>query len=249
MGRSGANPIHASDDGLDALSPLPPWCEPSSPDLASDPVVKSTDRSLWRLALVAAATGARFEREGSPTDPAEWLAEPRRLFGGRSAFHACRDRNHFITALMMHSLLIDPDAGPDAVARLIGGEGGRGGDVTTRAARHRRPALSLVTGDRARTALALWCATMVVEDEEGTLQVFWGMIAADDREVLAKIGTRYGSRGAFEARIAPGFDWSEPLACALVSEALADTLMLAAAEPDSDFAAGLDVCVEQRFRS
>ena len=73
------------------------------------------------------------------------------------------------------------------------------------------------------------------------------MMAQSPQEVRARLRQRYGSLIEDEAQVRLGFDWSEPLACAMVSEAMAHVLTIAAAEPASSLARGLDFQVEQRF--
>lgn len=73
------------------------------------------------------------------------------------------------------------------------------------------------------------------------------MIARGPDEVRDRLRQRFGPLLEDQAIIRLGFDWSEPLACAMVSEAMAHVLMLAAEEPTSALAEGLDFQVEQRF--
>lgn len=62
---------------------LPPFMiDPLDHDDADDEVVVTTMRGLIRLALVAADTAARFEREAVGHDPVAWMIAPRALFGG-----------------------------------------------------------------------------------------------------------------------------------------------------------------------
>lgn len=64
--------------------------------------------------------------------------------------------------------------------------------------------------------------------------------------LVERIIGRYGSCAA-DAEFAVGFDQTASWATAMISDAMADTLALAAADPGSPLAAGLDVVVEQRF--
>lgn len=91
--------------------------------------------------MVAAETGARFQREGVACDPMAWLLAPRRLFEGESAIEACLGRDACIRALLVHGLGLGMDAEPEEVDDLtrfdededVGpasryGEQGAGGD-------------------------------------------------------------------------------------------------------------------------
>ena len=73
------------------------------------------------------------------------------------------------------------------------------------------------------------------------------MIAYSATEVRHRLRQRLGAPLEDDARIRLGFDWSEPFACEMVSEAMARILMLAAETPTSALAQGLDFQVEQRF--
>lgn len=80
------------------------YVEPLDRDQPDDPAVWLTHRQLIRLVLIAAETGARFERDGIVMDPAAWLFAPRRLFEGRAAIDACAARGAFIRAMLLHGL-------------------------------------------------------------------------------------------------------------------------------------------------
>src|SRR3546814_19379742 len=75
------------------------------------------------------------------------------------------------------------------------------------------------------------------------------MIARSASEVRFRIRQRFGPLLEDQAIVRLGFDWSEPLACAMVSQAMAHLLMLAAEDPTSSLAEGLDFHIEQRFAS
>lgn len=69
--------------------------DPLDADTIDDAGVFATRRGLTRLALLAAETGARFQREGEGLDPMAWLLAPRRLFGGSTAIDSCLAREDF----------------------------------------------------------------------------------------------------------------------------------------------------------
>jgi hypothetical protein len=100
------------------------YVEPLDRDLPDDPAVRLTHRQLIRLVLIAAETGARFEREGIAMDPAAWLFAPRRLFDGRAAVDACAAHGAFIRAMLLHGLGLGLDAAPEAMDALLAEDGG-----------------------------------------------------------------------------------------------------------------------------
>src|SRR3546814_12180092 len=63
------------------------------------------------------------------------------------------------------------------------------------------------------------------------IHVFGAMIARSASEVRFRIRQRFGPLLEDQAIVRLGFDWSEPLACAMVSQAMAHLLMLAAEDP------------------
>ena len=93
--------------------------DPLDADVSSDRTVTATRRGLTRLALIAAETGARFQREGEGHDPMGWLLAPRRLFGGGTAIDAVLARDDFMRALLLHGLSIGLDADPEFIDRLV----------------------------------------------------------------------------------------------------------------------------------
>jgi hypothetical protein len=99
------------------------YVEPLDRDLPDDPAVRLTHRQLIRLILIAAETGARFEREGIVMDPAAWLFASRRLFDRRAAVNACAAHGAFIRAMLLHGLGLGLDAEPEAVDALLAEEG------------------------------------------------------------------------------------------------------------------------------
>lgn len=114
-----------------AVAPGFGYEDPLDDDAPSDRTVTATRRGLTRLALIAAETGARFQREGVGHDPMAWLLAPRRLFGGGTAIDAVLERTDFMRALLLHGLSIGLDADPAAIDRLAGhgpGDGDGSGD-------------------------------------------------------------------------------------------------------------------------
>jgi hypothetical protein len=101
--------------------------------------------------------------------------------------------------------------------------------------------------DEAMPLPALYTASVVHADERGAIYVYAAMIADSAGEVRRRLRARLGPLLEDAARVRLGFDWSEPLACAMVSDAAADMLALVSADPTSPIARGLDFQVEQRF--
>lgn len=101
------------------------FLDPLDPDLPSDLAVTLSHRQLGRLVFIAAETGARFEREGANVDPVGWLFAPRDLFNGRQAIVACKEREPFVSAIILHGLSIGFDADPNEIDALMSDDGKR----------------------------------------------------------------------------------------------------------------------------
>lgn len=232
---------------------LPPFLiDPLDLDEPDDEVVVTTRRGLIRLALVAADTASRFEREAVGHDPVAWMIAPRALFDGRSAIDACLSREECLRAVLLHGLSIGLDADPMTLDALMADDDdaddpvpsgrsaaaydGDGDDVDRRG----RP-----QGERPR----LWTSFLVDQRAGGMIQAFDAVVAADRAEAETRLRARHGSAIADAIEISEGFDPNTPMAEALVSPAVADMLAQVAADPGSPLAAGLSVYIEQRFAS
>lgn len=197
-----------------------------------------------RLLYVAAETGARFVRERIHVDPLDWLFAELEIFDGRTAVATCHNAEEFRRAAVLHGLSLGLDVAPDVV------EGIPAQDFLTSSARAR-----LFSGPQAADKIQVWpggwlslfTCTISYELPNEHVQIFSAMIAHDEDEVRNRLRQRYGALLEEEAQVRIGFDWSEPLACAMVSDAMAHVLTIAAADPTSSFARGLDFQVEQRF--
>lgn len=200
-----------------------------------------------RLLYVAIETGARFVRERISVDPLEWLLTRRDLFEGRTAADACRFEDGFRRAIVVHGLSLELDAPPCVVDGIPSLE-----FLSSSARTHLAPGLPRFF-DKAEPwpqgPLALYTCSISAELTDEHVQVFCAMIARNPGEVRGRLRQRYGVLLEDEAKVRLGFDWSEPLACAMVSEAMAHVLTLAAGDPTSPIANGLDFQVEQRFAS
>jgi len=99
--------------------PVVAYEDPLDEDHASDGALRVTRRGLTRLAVIAAETGARFQREAEGEDPMNWLLSPRRLFAGGTAIEAVLRREDFLRALLLHGLSIGLDAEPGFIDDLV----------------------------------------------------------------------------------------------------------------------------------
>lgn len=199
----------------------------------------------FRLMYVAAELGAHLVRHRIGIEPLRWLTTPKALFQGRAAIDACRHPEGFRRAVALLGLELELDALPERVE----------GIPTTEFLRLDLD-LGLTTKDR-RANLgperefqpALYTWTIAADRAQTQIQIFGAMIAHGPAEVRKRIRERLGQALEDEAVVRLGFDWSEPLACAMVSDAVADVLMLAEEDPGDSFAEGLDIQMEQRFAS
>ena len=197
-----------------------------------------------RLLHVAAETGARFVRDRIDLEPLDWLLAGRHLFDGRNAVDACSGVEGFRRAIVLHGLSLGLDASPQAVSRIPAHA------FLSEMAAHLTPGLPPRHGepeDWKSEPLALYTSTISAELHDGHVQIFGAMIARTPLDVRRRLRQRYGPLLEDQAVVRLGFDWSEPLACAMVSEAMAHVLKLAAEHPASALANGLDFHVEQRF--
>lgn len=227
-------------------------CDPLDPDATADVLEPTSPRRLLRLAIAAADVGARFAREGLEHDPVAWMLTPRAVFEGLTPMDACQDLKHFKRSIAFHALSLGLDADPNAIDELLDdGEdeddncgadgidiGEVGHDVATSSAN------GLKDGRLGRPLLLT--AWLDVAREGGRLFAFCALVTDRPGDLVERLIERYG-RDAEYADFAVGFDHTQPLATAMISDAMADTLALAAADPESPLAAGLDVVVEQRF--
>ena len=100
-------------DAADGLDPL-------ALDNPADDRIITTRRAICRVALVAAETAGRFEREKLRRDPMSWMLARRALFDGEVALDACLHRTACLRAIFIHGLGLDPDIDPAELVALIG---------------------------------------------------------------------------------------------------------------------------------
>jgi hypothetical protein len=202
---------------------------------------------LTRLMYVSAETSVRFQRDGLDLEPLIWLTEPHRLFDGKAAIEACTSEEGARRALALHGLGIGLDADPKILAGIPLSEFVT--DAASPLVMPDRRQAAPSWGDTVEEEPALYTGTISASRKEGYIQVFCAMVTDGPLKAREKIRRRYGAILEEEAVVTLGFDWSQPLACSLVSEAMAEVLMLAETDPASPLAVGLDFHVEQRFVS
>lgn len=236
------------------------YLDPLDDDRADDEVVVTTRRAICRIALVATEAAGRFVRDEVPHDPMSWMLAPRALFGGASAVDACLDRDDCLRGVLIHGLSLGLDADPetiDALAEDDDDDADADADADAHAYGDATVADACPGGQRsnvlpfarpASDGLRLFTATVVSNDGFETVQAFHASLATDEAEVAGRLYCRMGAASA-DARIVDGFDPSEPLVAALVSEVICDMLAIVAGDPASPIAAGLNLNIEQRFLS
>ena len=223
-----------------------PYIDPLDHDDPEDDVVVTTRRAICRVALVAAEAAGRFQREAVRHDAMTWMLAPRILFNGAPAIEACLRRDDCLRGVLIHGLSLGLDADPALINALASDDdddlmeretvaGGRGANV-------------LSFPGASDDELRLFTATVVAHHGDETIQAFHASLATDKSKIVERLHCRMGGASA-GARIFEGFDPTDPLVAALVSDAISDTLLMIADQPASPIAAGLDLNIEQRFLS
>jgi len=222
--------------------------DPLEEDAPSDIVLETTDRSLVRLAIAASDAGARFEREGLEFDPAAWLMAPRTLFDGRAAIEACMHREGFRRNLLLHGLHLGLDANPTDIDTLL--DDGDGETATTEVHdvedKTVRDVDAVAKGEPDPQLRTCW---LDLERDGVRIFTFCALVSDHPEDIVERVIGRFGKDVAATANFRVGFDHSTPLGVAMISDALADTLALAACDPRSPLAEGLDMLIEQRFKA
>lgn len=211
-----------------------------SPDIAaierSCPVGRI---QLGRIVMLAAETGARFERDGILADPAAWMVAPRRLFGGTSAVEACREERPFLRAMLLHGLSAGLDADPELVDALV--EGDSDAEEPQGARETQVPRLPSPRMD-------LYTATVIRECSVSTSHIFHASMAFGPDEVVRELRKRIGGEAGRLARVRRGFDPSDPIVVENVSPAIGAVLLEVAADANSPLGHGLNILIEHRFQ-
>jgi hypothetical protein len=194
---------------------------------------------LGRVVMLAAETGARFERDGIEADPAAWMVAPRRLFGGSSAVEACREEGPFLRGMLLHGLSAGLDADPDLVDDLVAGDG-----AETQGEDRDGPEAPRASCPR----MALYTATVVCEGSASTAHIFHACMAFGADEVVRELRKRVGGEAGRRAKVRRGFDPSDPIAVENVSSAIGAVLLEVAADANSPLGHGLNILIEHRFQ-
>lgn len=236
-GHSAASPPVRSDGGYE---------DPLNEDQITDARVTTSHRGLTRLALVAAETGARFQREAVDHDAMAWMLAPRSLFDGASAIEACLEREHCLRSIVLHGLSIGLDAHPATIDALLadGPVDDEAGDPWAGGDRDRLP-----NGRPGGRRLKLYSASIVIARGGELLHAFHASVAPSAAVVRERIRARLGSAAAAQADIRIGFDPECPLTAGMVPPAIMDTLVRVGRRTRWAAMAGLDVTVEQRLPS
>ena len=215
--------------------------DPLDPDATDDADVITTRRGLTRLALIAAETGARFQREGEDLDPMAWMLAPRRLFGGSTAIDACLAREDFMRALLLHGLSLGLDADPEQIdAHLwdtppdLGDSPWNGGDGESREPAQRRS-----------RRLRLYSTLIVTARGAEIIQLFHASVASSANVVRERIRSRIGAAAADQAHIRVGVDLDCPATLVMLPPVFRELFERGDRIRWSTIA-GLDVTVEHR---
>lgn len=223
-----------------------PYEDPLGKDELGDVSVTTSRRGLTRLALVAAETGARFQREAVGHDAMAWLLAPRDLFDGAPPLQACLERDNCLRAIVLHGLSIGLDASPSTVDALLADDHATGAPLEPWP---ERPQGGPLGGIPARRRFRLYSATVVLARGGEVLHAFHASIAPSAAVVRERIRSRLGSAAAAQAEIQLGFDPYCPGTIGMVPPAIVETLLLAGNRKYSGLDAGLDITVEQRLPS
>lgn len=220
--------------------------DPLDEDRDGDQTLTTSIRGLTRLALVAAETASRFQREGVDHDAMAWLLAPRLLFGGKAAVEACLERGHCINAILLHGLSIGLDATPAQFSALFdeGPIDDDPGKPWSGSRDDRSP-----PGRRSGRRMRLYSATIVQARGGELLHAFHASVAPTASVVRERIRARFGSTAADEAHVRIGFDPNCPSTLGLIPPAVMDTLLAASRRRRWVTPAILDITVEQRLPS
>ncbi|KQO58619.1 hypothetical protein [Sphingomonas sp. Leaf257] len=221
-------------------APLSRWdIDPLEADAADDEVVVTTCRRLLRLSIAATEVGARFALDGMEHDPAAWMMTPRTVFDDRCPIDACQDLDAFNRNVVLHGLGLGLDADPSYVDDLLSDDDT--GDIND-------PRMDDVVipfpSSRKFKLLTCWVDAQVGDRR---LLAFCALVTDREDDLVERVADRFGTSAATTANYQVGFDQTTALATAMISPAMADMLLLVAQDPSSSLAAGLDVCLEQRF--
>lgn len=217
--------------------------DPLDEDEPGDVAVAATRRGLTRLALIAAETGARFQREGEGRDAMAWMLAPRRLFAGSTAIESCLAREEFMRALVLHGLSLGLDAAPEQIdALLCDAPGDVGGGFWEGSEPTGGPTRFPVRRQR------LYSAMIVVARGGELLHLFHASVAPAPSVVRERIRARFGAAAAAQADIQVGVDLDCPATTGMLPPTFRSMVERGRRVRWSAMA-GLDVTVEHRIPS
>lgn len=245
---------------------IPPWGfdmpgsrvidlpDPLGEDADGDEVVVTTRRGLVRVALVAAETGGRFQRECLPHDPMSWMLAPRALFDGAAAIDACLDRDACLRGVLLHGLSLGLDAEPEHIDEFASTETDSEEDGFEVDDGRECPPVALLPHlhavvDRAEDGQRRLYTTVIDVDHVGGrgALALCAVVAGDRDEVRRRLADRHGDWIANGARIVEGVDHRDPRVAELASPTLLAFLEHVEDDPWCSEADRLDVTVERRF--
>ena len=221
-------------------------CDPLEPDDVDDEVIVTSSQRLLRVAVAAADAGVRFARDSGGQDAAAWMLTPRAVFGGRPAIEACQDLKEFNRSIVLHGLRLGLDADPASLDALLADDGPDHAEVAMAGSGDMKAVMDDPLDVRLPRPLLLTC-WVACDGASDRVFAFCGVVTDRPSDLVDRVIGRYGAEAAATADFQVGFDKSAAMATAMISDAMADTLTMAAADPASPLAQGLDVVVEQRF--
>ena len=213
--------------------------DPLQPDEDSDMVIKTTERRLMRLTMLACDVGARFARDQIDVDPAVWMLNPRHIFLGKRPLEACQSLEPFIQGTILHAVSPNLDADPEDVVAMAQSELGGGPAASSKPTKEKR-----------RRSPTLRLYSCCVEGSEGFgrhVQAYCAIIAPNESTVRDRLRRRFGLLLAREASVRRGFDGTDAFANALLSQAARQLLMEMTADAVRKASKIADLYVEQRF--
>lgn len=215
--------------------------DPLDADEVTDIPLVTTERALTRLALVAAETGARFQREALGHDPVAWMLAPRRLFDGEPPLRAVLRRDQCMRAVLLHGLSLGMDAEPATIDALLCDGAGDGDGAYADGGGDGEDAAPI----RIRR-LRLYSAVLVLARGGELVHLFHASVAPSAATVRERIRSRFGTAAADQAEIQLGVDLSCPATTGLLPPAFRDMVERGRRIRWSALP-GLDVTVEHRI--
>jgi len=220
-----ADETHAAAHGRDGTVVL----DPLDRDVPTDRVVVTTERAICRVVLVAAETGARFQRDAVPYDAMAWMLSPRKVFDGMAPIEACLQRDACLRGVLVHGLSLGLDVDKPEIDALMTAEDDDGFDEAEFEYLY-GPPVSDTPGRLSRSRsgrtmrLRLYTATLADTRNNVMIQAFHASMARNVGEVRARLVGRFGQDLADVADIRPGIHRASPIVMALVPDAVIEVI-------------------------